>query len=494
MRNGGHGAMGLKRLAELWLLMMRRRWTYESSVAVSAIAFAGFLVLLGRTAKSIDPSIITLIFGVAVCNAVNLTLTTGGSSLATTTRLQLLPLGRRVRFASRVLFGTPLRLPAFLFVWIWSGVMIGASGLSIGRSAAEALQATLLVVAAAMLSVIWAEPVLSRWSRTIRTAFVATTFGLTLGVLVPRWHPTLSDRLPMTLRDVLSALEIGGRAPILWELFGVAVYGGLAAAFVIAAFRVSAAPPARPVDGRARMSPLSRALGVLAPPLRKEMLLLLRMVGVRPAITLTLGVCLLSFGVGMPWFLLGAPLFWFGFYLNALGADLPHGGMTRYRLLSMPLRRVLAWRQLAVLLLAGVCALLGAVTIAVTAGIALPVNGGSRWTYAAVLAYALATLGFSAIPASRVAVRYPLPRKRRAWAAAGEAAGPAAMVYWVMIAAVAVVVVDVSAFVAGGMVMRRVAPQLPATPWTAVVAAAIVAAISILATVKGWHAPEGSSV
>jgi hypothetical protein len=500
MGNAGHDAIGLKRLAELWLVMMRRRWTYESSVVVSAIAFAAFLVLLGRTAKTTDPAVLTLLFVVAASNAVNVTLTTGGESLAAAIRLQLLPLGRRVRLAARVLFGTPLRLPAFLFVWIWSSVMIGASGLSIARIAVEILQATLLIVAAAMLSVIWAEPLPSLWSRRARTAFVAATFGLTLGVLVPSWHLTLSDRPPAMTRDLLSALEIGGRATVLGELFAVAVYAALAAALVLAAYRASAAPPAHPVDGAghaSRVSRVSRAARFLAPNplLRKEILLLMRMVGVRPAIALTFGVCLLAFGVGMPWFLLGIPLFWFGFHLNSLGADLPQGGMIRYHMLSMPLRRVLARRQIAVVLLASASALLSAVTIALSVGIARPVNGGSRLTYAAVLAYAMATLLFSAIPASRVAVRYPLPRKRRAWGAAGEAAGPAALMYWIMVAVFGATGVAVVAYVAGGVVTNLIAPRLsPTTPWATAVAAAIVAAAYALAILKGWHAPEGSRV
>src|SRR6266568_8687782 len=65
-------AISLKRLAGLWLLMMRRRWRYESSVLVSAIVFGGFLVLLARTANAFDPAMLTLLLLVAVGNAVNL--------------------------------------------------------------------------------------------------------------------------------------------------------------------------------------------------------------------------------------------------------------------------------------------------------------------------------------------------------------------------------------------------------------------------------------
>jgi len=462
----------LRAVTGVWMLMLRRQWRHESSMALSALAFGGFLVALWRGGDVTGTAGFSVLFLVALSNAVAMSLATHGASLAAAPRLTFLPFAPRVRFAARVLFGSPLRI-ALLAIAVGGGVFhLVALDLPPARTSVALVQVLLVSAAAFMLAVVLSEPVAFAWLRAARTTFLALSAALTIVVL---YAP----------RTMFSIAEAGGG----WEFAVTAACATIALALFRAAFLWSNVPRAMPSGSSGRASFLARASGVLPPPLRKETLLLLRMIGLRPLIVLSIGVALLSFGAGKPWFLVALPVLWFGFFLNGLGADLPSGGVIRYHLAGIELARVLAWRHAAVLLVIAACVSLAALGIAATIGIAAP-DDTSRWSYLALLIYAAATLLASAVPASRIAIRYPLLRTRAAWASGAQHAGPAALMVWAIMAGGLAVAFAAGAFILGGMAMRAVAPSSAGLVCNSLVAAAIAAAGYVLAIRRGWHAPE----
>jgi hypothetical protein len=480
----------LRAIAGVWLLMLRRRWRHESSIGLAALAFAGFLTVIGRGNNLSDPAIFTTLLVVALGNAVIIATSIGGEPAATALRLALLPLAARTRLIVRVLFAAPLRVVVFALVLAWSVIHLSAMGLPAARLALELAQAALLVAAAALLSVIWTEPLKAGWMRVSRSAFTIVNFALTVGVLALHWGAGMNDRLAPNVRAPLLALEIGrvgGRdwRGTGWEFAAIATYAVVAGFLLVVARRVSLGSPAQARGGSGGPSVLARLGDMLTPPLRKEVLLLFRMRAVLQLIGLTFALFLLALGVGMPGLLAGLPLLWFGFFLNALGADIPEGGLVRYHVSGLSLRRVLAWRQLAVLLTASASGLLAAIALAVSLGIARPVNGGSRWLYVALYLFGAATLLISAVPANRIALKHPLPRKRLVLRA--NEAGPASLIFWIIGAAVMVVLWSLVALALGGVLLRSFAPAA-GEGWVMVMGAAVTVAAYCVAIRRGWHA------
>jgi len=447
----------LRVLARLWWLMLRRRWSHESSVGFAALVFIAFVVLLGRGPIPSGAVGISLAMGLMLGNATLICMSVGGLSLSGAQRLRLLPLNSRVAFRSRLIFGSPLRLPLFGLSLGWALVRLGSLHLPPARFATESLEATLLVVAAMLFSALLEEPRGTLALRLLRPVVMAVT-GVGTVIVAGGWW-TLVPPVPAPFASFPAAargLLLGGEEAWKWEMLALAIYALAAAIFFRAGerhertFEINQRSP-----GGSLL--LSRLVAPLPVRLRKEMFALLRTRRVRREIAGSVCLALLAFAVGAPWLLLGIPLVWLGFLANALGVDLPLDGVSRYHLTGYGEARALVWRHAAILALVSGCMALAALTIWAAHGIAVPIVGmPSRWQYGGMSAYVAAILMLAASVTGMIARRYLFPLSRRSPIFSPQPTGPAILIVWLLLAIGFVICAAGVAFVAGNILGRVV--------------------------------------
>jgi hypothetical protein len=442
----------LRVLARLWWLMLRRRWSHESSVGFAALVFIAFVVLLGRAPIPSGAVGTSLAMGLVLGNATLICVSVGGLSLSDAQRLRLLPLSSRVAFRARLIFGSPLRLPLFGLSLGWALVRLDSLHLPPARFAIESLEAALLVVVATLFSALLEEPRGTLVLRLLRPVVMAVT-GVGTVIVAGGWWafvpsvPSPFASFPVAARGLL----LGGEEAWEWEFLALIIYA-LSAALL---FRVGERHE-RTFELKQQSPSDSLLLSRLAAPLpvrlRKEMFALLRTRRVRREIAGTVCLALLAFAVRVPWLLLVIPIVWFGFLANALGVDLPLDGATRYHLTGYGQARALVWRHAAILTLVSGCIALAALTIGAAHGIAVPIVGmPSRWQYPGMSAYVAAILMLTASITGMIARRYPFPLSRRSPIFSPQPTGPAILIVWLLLAIGGVICAAAVAFTAGNL-------------------------------------------
>lgn len=475
-----NSSVPLRVLARLWWVMLQRRWSHESSVGFAALFFVAFLVLLGRASIPPGPAGITLAIGLVLGNAILICLSVGGLSLSVTERLRLLPLNSRVAFRARLIFGSPLRVPLFGLSLGWALVKLGSLHLTPARFATESVKATLLVVAAMLLSALLEEPGGTLALRLVRPAVVAVSGAGTLLVAAGWW--ALIPPVPAPFAMFAAAARgflLGGNAASQGEVLAVATYAFAAAILLRAGERYERTLELnqRSPGGSLLLSHLSAPLPVR---LRKELFALLRTRRVRREIVASICLALLAFAVGVPWLLIGVPLVWLGFLANALGVDLPLDGVSRYHLAGYGEARALVWRHAAILTLVSGCEALAALTIWAAHGIAVPIVGmPSRWQYGGMGAYVAAILMLTASVMGMIARRYLFPLPRRAPIFSPQPTGPAILIVWLLLAVGFVICAAGIAFAAGS-ILGRAAGQVVTSADNPAVALSFAAALLAL--------------
>lgn len=478
-------------VARLWWLMLQRRWMHESALIFSALAFIAFVALLARAPMPEGPAYFTVRFALALSNAAIMSASIGGLSLSATCRLHLLPIQARDRFRVRILFGSPLRVPLFAATLIWALGHLATLHLSLEQLLVEVAQASLVVVATILASAVLAEPNAPAWLRVVRSAFVVVSGALTILIAGGFWRIENVEAPKSWFATPASAWLIGGGSGWGWEL--TALLGWvLAIALLLRAGEQMARhlPVAIPASVRTP-DVILRVASAFPNRLRKELFLLLRISQLRRELVAAAGASLLAFSVGVPWILLGLPVVWLPFLCNGLGADLPLGGRTRYHLSRYRVRRALAWRHLAVGLATTCILVLASVVVAATRGIPAPVVGAAtRWSYVVTGFYAVALLMLIAPATSIVALRYPLPVMRRTSLFVPQPAGPAAMLFWVLLVLVIVGSTSAGVFVLSTWLAMTASAVLPAAATSngrLVIAACLTVTIALLVTIRSMQ-------
>ena len=477
--------------ARLWWLTLRRRWRHESATVFVALAFAGFLVLLGRAPIQPGPRGETLRFWLALANAAVMSASVGALSPAALRRLQLLPMAPRAQFAARVLFGAPLRLPLIVVVLLWTIGHLLVLPLPGARLVMEASQIVLAVMATTLVVAVLAEPGAPRWLRVVgASAFVgvgASSIAVASG-RIPQW--AASNGAP-DIASPLTALLFGSRGDWQWE-FAVVVGWALA----IALLSRAGEQLAERLPDTARSSANGHGVAALLVAhfparLRKELLLVLRTTRLRKELALVAGLSLLAFSVGAPWLLLGVIVVWLPFLCNAAGADVPLGGMTRYELMPYGVRRALAWRHAAVVLVTLAAQCVSWVTVLAVRGMPAPAGGAStRLLFAGTGFYALSLLLLLAPATAFIALRYPMPVLRRGALFAPQPAGPAALLLWLLAVLLCVTCVAFVLFAVATAVVEWASAVVPAVAHGAarlVVAGCLTLLAACAATSRSIH-------
>jgi hypothetical protein len=227
-------------------------------------------------------------------------------------------------------------------------------------------------------------------------------------------------------------------------VFGVALLAGRAMLV-----RLSRRPPPPPPDARLS-SALAGALARLAPRARaafaREIALLLRFVFVRVDLVYVAAAAVAAFVFGLPFTLLSLPFLWLSVMINFFGPDQAGGAMTRYALAGYPLRRVLFFRHMAVLLLTTLTVALAAAAVALFGAIRVPsVGPPTYWMYPLFFGYGLTLLLLLSVGADRYSLRYPDPIAMRMLfptrtKTSGAAAGVLALLLFIATAAGATLV------------------------------------------------------
>jgi hypothetical protein len=482
--DSGVGASApLGAVARLWWLMVRRRWQHESGVVLAAAAFVGFLVLLRGAHAHAGAGSLTALLALALGNATVLTLSVGGLSISAMRRLHLVPMDQRTAFRMRLLFGSPLRLVLFAATLVWVIVHLIALHLSATRLAIETGQAILIVAATALASTLLdhsAEDDRGRAAQALRSLVVWTVGALTVLAAIGGWQ---IDALPPRAAAALTwatPLLVGSSEAWSREAAALILWGILVGVLFAAGERSAQRAHSRAYRQRRSMDRAGIVPDALPVRLRTPLLLLVRMRSVRREMMLSTGVALLAFSVGLPWLLFALPAVWFGFLVNALGPDVPLGGLTRFRLVGHDARRALLWRHAAVLIVVTTCVAVAGV-VAAWIGIALPLSGGAgRSRYLATFLFSAAIVLLTAVATTGVALRYPLPRARNASAFERQPTGPAALMLWVLLAMGMVVGGAVGVFAVSGVLAALLARSVPlaATPdGTLVIAATVTVAL-----------------
>lgn len=481
-------------VARLWWLMLQRRWMHESAVALAALAFIAFVALLARAPMPAGPAYFTLRVGLALSNAAVMSASIGGLSLSSALRLKLLPMHSRDQFRVRILCGSPLRLPLFAATLIWTLGHLATLHLPLGQLLVEATQASVLVVAAMLASAVLAEPNAPSWLRGIRSTCFVASGALTLLVAGGGSRFVHFEARASRFAAPASAWLIGGGSGWGWEL--TALVGWLLAIVLLlrAGERLARhLPPTMPAGVRTPAF-MTRLADALPTRLKKEMLLLIRTAQLRRELVAVVGISLLAFSVGVPWMLLGLPIVWLPFLCNALGADLPLEGMTRYHISRYHVRRALAWRHSAVVLATVSILVAAGILVAVTRGIPIPVAGmASRWLYVGTSFYGIALLMLIAPATSIVALRYPQPVLRRTSLFAPQPAGPAAMLFWLLLVLVIVGCTTAVVFVVSTALAGMVSAMLPGAATSVgrlVIAAFLTMTIALLVTTRSLHVDD----
>jgi hypothetical protein len=393
--------------------------------------------------------------GLVLGNATLICMSVAGLSLSDAQRLRLLPLNSRVAFRARLIFGSPLRLPLFGLSLGWVLVRIGSLHLPPARFATESLEAALLVVAVTLFSALLEEPRGTLVLRLLRPVVMALTGVGTVIVAGGWWALVPSAPAPFaSLPGAARGLLLGGEEPWKWEMLALAIYAVAAALLFLAGERHE-----RTFELKRQSQSGSLLLSRLAAPLpvrlRKEMFVLLRTRRVRREIAGSASLALLAFAVRVPWVLLVIPLVWFGFLANALGADLPLDGVSRYHLTGYGEARSLVWRHAAILTLVSGIIALAALTIWAAHGIAVPIVGmPSRWQYAGMSAYAASILMLAGSVTGMIARRYPFPLSRRSPIFSPQPTGPAILIVWLLLAIGGVICAAAVAFTLGNLLGR----------------------------------------
>jgi len=470
----------LRVLARLWWLMLRRRWSHESSVGFAGLLFIAFVVLLGRAPIPSGAVGASLATGLVLGNAILICVSVGGLSLSGAQRLRLLPLDSRVAFRARLIFGSPLRLPLFGLSLGWTLVRLGSMHLPPARFATESLKAAALVAAAMLFSALLEEPRGTLVLRLLRPVVMAVTAVGTVIVAGGWWAFVPSAAAPFaSFPAAAQGFLLGGEEAPKWELLALAVYA-LAAALLFRAGERHERTFELKQQSQSDSLLLSRLATPLPVRLRKEMFALLRTRRVRREIAGSASLALLAFAVRVPWLLLVIPLVWFGFLANALGVDLPLDGVSRYHLSGHGEARALVWRHAAILTLVSGCIALAALTIWVTKGIAVPIVGmPSRWQYVGMSAYAAAILMLTASVTGMIARRHLFPLLRRSPIFSPQQTGPAILIVWLLLALGGVMCAAAVAFAAGNL-LGRLAGHLVASADNPAVALSFAAALLAL--------------